>query len=106
MPAPWLGVQVSPSLSEKAMRLIFVGRSCETKVRLVRQSVKRIGSNEVIDVESPERSLQVAVPLASSKSTRRVSRPEMNIVRPVDQLLPRVGSPASRPSAVGGTKLV
>ena len=46
MPAPWLGVHVSPSSSLKDMRLVAPA-SCEVKVRPVRWSVKRIGSRLV-----------------------------------------------------------
>jgi hypothetical protein len=82
----------------------LAGSSCETNVRFVRQSVKRIGSKVVMEVVRPERSAQVAVPFASSKLTFNVSRPEMNIVLPVAQLLPSVGSPAPCPSGAGAAK--
>src|SRR5687768_3702368 len=105
MPAPMLGVQVSPSSSVKAIRLTFDGRSCETMVRLVWRSVKRIGSKVTIEVVRPERSTQFAVPLESLKPlTRSVSRPEMNMTLPLDQFTPRVGSPAPCPSGAGAAK--
>src|SRR4028119_756557 len=50
MPAPWLGVQVSPSLSVNDIKLTFEGRSCDTNVRLVLESVNKIGSKDVTEV--------------------------------------------------------
>src|SRR5215203_869173 len=104
MPAPWLGSQVRPSLSDQAIRLTLVGRSWETKVRPSAWSVNRIGSKVTWEVSRALRSCQFAVAgeVQSLKSTFRVSVPAMYITDPVRSLTPRVGSPALCPLPFGG----
>src|ERR1044071_9916431 len=93
-----LGVHVAPSSSVNDIRLDLT-KSCETKVRPVALSVKRIGSSEVIEVLAALTSSHVAVAgeAESLKRTRKVWRPEMNMAAPVFQLTPMVGSPALSP---------
>src|ERR1700752_1903836 len=107
MPAPWLMVQFAPSLSVNDIKLTLPS-SCETNVRLVRLapaslSVNRIGSNVKREVFGALTSVHVAVAgdAASSHFTRSVCKAAMNIVLPVSQLTPSVGSPAELPSSGG-----
>src|SRR5229473_5263811 len=71
MPPPWLGVQVVPSLSVNAERLSWPV-NWETKVRLVKRSVKRIASRLTSEVVRKLTSshLAVAGELQSLKVTR------------------------------------
>src|ERR671920_562223 len=97
MPDPMLGVHVSPSSSVNAIRLVFAGSNCDTNVRLVVESVKRIGSKVVIDVVGADLFTHAAVPLPSLNVTRSVCTPAMNIALPLFQFRPMVGSPALLP---------
>jgi hypothetical protein len=65
--------------------------------------VYKIGSRVLSEVLRAELLLQVVCDgdEASSKVTRKVSRPEMNITLPVAQLTPSEGSPAPRPRPPG-----
>src|SRR4051812_46843276 len=98
-------VQDAPSSSVNASRLQSA-ESCETNVRPVAWSVKRIGSRVVTEVSVEPTLVHVAVPaLLLKPDTRRVSRPAWNMTLPDDQLAPIDGSPESRPSAAGAAKL-
>src|SRR3989442_14332276 len=76
MPPPWLGVQAVPSLSVNAARLSWPV-NCETKVRLVKRSVKRIASRLTTEVviKLTSSHLAVAGGAQSLKLTRGVRRP-------------------------------
>src|SRR5215218_7104318 len=96
------GSQLSPSSSVKAMRLAGPA-SCATKVLPVWESVNRIGSSVRALVNANDTSCQLAAAgvIESSKLTRRVSSPAMNMTLPVFQLTPRLGSPALWPRGDG-----
>src|SRR4029079_165170 len=95
-------VQVAPSSSEYDVALALPS-SCETNVRLVRLSVKRIGSSEVSEVVGALTSSHVAGAgdAVSSHLMRNVCNDETNIAAPVFQFTPIDGSPAELPIAGG-----
>src|SRR5258705_13069870 len=102
MPAPWLGVQVSPSLSVKDIKLVAPA-SCDEKVRPVRLSVNSIGSRLVTCVGTLFSSqVARAGDEASSNPIRSVCVYETKNTFPVFQLTPIEGSPASVPIPAGG----
>src|SRR5436853_6071206 len=102
MPAPWLGSQLTPSLSLTAEELTNgLASSSETNVRPVSWSVKRIGSRLVTLVNGLPVDVHVAdgvVGQESSKPTRNTVFSERNIELPVSQFAPIDGSPASVPT--------
>src|SRR5829696_4257473 len=85
MPEPiTLGVQVSPSSSVEARKLVF-GPNCETKVRPKPSlSDSRIGSSvaRLVVVELTSSHMSFAGEEQSSNEMRRVSRAAMNMYLP------------------------
>src|SRR6266508_2918393 len=72
--------QLAPSLSVKAIRLQSAD-SCETNVRPVVWSVKRIGSSDAVDVIVEPTLAHVAAPVASLKPETRELPPKLECVR-------------------------
>src|SRR5712691_6630952 len=102
MPPPWLGIQVVPSSSVNAARLSWPV-NCETKVRLVKRSVKRIASRLTTEVviKLTSSHLAVAGEVQSLKLTRSVVRPAWYITFLVFQSTPQEGSPPLTPFGFG-----
>src|SRR5438445_13327405 len=114
MPPPWLGVQspgclpvtpppfAPPSLSLNADRLSWPV-NCETKVRLVKRSVKRIASRLTVEVVIKLTSFQLAVAaeVQSLKLTCSVVRPAWYMTFLVFQSTPQEGSPPLTPFGFG-----
>src|SRR5256885_4318544 len=100
MPAPWLGIQTSPSVSVNEERLPRM-MSCDTNVRPVLLSVKRMGSKLVAEVGavlSSHVELGVAGQTRPSKPTRSVCTiPPSYMTLPVFQFTPIDGSPEPTP---------
>src|SRR5690242_7738669 len=100
MPPPVLGFQVAPSSSVQQVAE-SAPVSCDSNVRPVPWSVKRIGSRLSVlpwgqpSVAFAETSFQVAVTgeALSSKVTRYVDSEDWYIVAPVFQSVPIDGSP-------------
>src|SRR5207244_4566077 len=99
---PSLGVQLAPSSSVSAARLV-VPESCELNQRPVVWSMKPIGSSEAADDVGKLTSFHAEVggETESSNVTRSACSPAWNMTLPLLKLAPSDGSPASPPRPFG-----